>query len=176
MLPLVNETIKNGRVDGGLSIELRPNALTVVAGGEVANNGRVEEIAKILLDAAKSERPDMAAHIDTWVKLNAGEVQGVKLHTLSIPIPPDAQNRDKLVPLIGETLEVVVGTGKDSVYFAAGREPIVALKKAIEQSAAAGSKSAPPLEITASLAQVAEFLAAVGEPRDRAAPRRSPPR
>jgi hypothetical protein len=53
------------------------------------------------------------------------------------------------------------------VYVAAGRDPMDALKKAIEQSAADVSKSVPPLEISISLSKVADFIAAVGKPHER---------
>ena len=124
-------------------------------------------MAKLVLEAVKSDHPEMASNIDSWVKLNAEQFQGVTLHTVSIPIPSDANDREKIVPLIGETLEVVIGTSKDSVYVAAGRDPLAALKKAIEQSAADASKSVPPVEISVSLSKVAEFIAAVGKPHER---------
>lgn len=167
LFPMIQETIANGRVDKGVSIVLKPNALTVLAGGAIVNNGRLEEMANLVVGAIKADHPEMTANIDNWVKLNAGEFNGVALHTISIPIPPDANDRDKVVPLIGETLEVVIGTNKDSVYLAAGRDPMDALKKAIEQSAADVSKSVPPMEISISLSKVADFVAAVGKPHER---------
>jgi hypothetical protein len=163
----LQDTITNGRIDKGFSAVLKPDALTVVAGGAVVNNGRLEEMAKLVVEAVKKNHPDMAANVDNWVKLGADKYAGVVLHTVSIPIPADAKDREKLVSLIGETLEVVIGTSDDSVYIAAGRNPMEALKKAIEQSVAAASKSVPPLEITVSLAKVADFIAVVGEPRER---------
>jgi hypothetical protein len=167
LFPLLQDTVAGGRVDGGVAVVAKPDALTVLAGGAVANNGRIEEMAKLVLGAVKSDHPEMASNLDNWVKLNAEQFQGVTMHTVSIPIPSDANDREKIVPLIGETLEVVIGTSKDSVYVAAGRAPLAALKKAIEQSAAGASKSVPPVEISVSLSKVAEFIAAVGKPHER---------
>ncbi|MCC6126568.1 MAG: hypothetical protein IT426_16530 [Pirellulales bacterium] len=167
LLPLVQDSIANGRVDKGMAVVLEPRALTVVAGGALVNNGRIEEMAKLVLDAVKKDHPEMADNLDQWVKLNAEKFAGITLHTVSIPIPTDAKDRAKIVSLIGETLEVVIGTGDDSAYVAAGRDPLAALKKAIEQSAADAAKTVPPLEFTVSLSKVAEFVAAVGQPRER---------
>jgi hypothetical protein len=167
LLPLLQDTITNGRIDKGLSVMLKPNAVTVVAGGAVVNNGRIEEIAKLVVNVVKSEHPNMADNIDKWVKLDAAKVGNLTIHTVSIPIPQDAKDREKVVSMIGETLEVVVGTSKDSVYIAAGRDPMDALKKAVEQSTAEASKSVPPMEITVSLSKIAEFIAVMGEPHER---------
>lgn len=167
LFPLLQDTVASGQVDKGVSVVLKPDALTVVAGGNVVNDGRLEDIAKLIVEAVKKDHPAKAAEIDNWVKLGVDKYAGVVLHTVSIPIPADAKDRDKLVSLIGETLEVVIGTSNDSAYIAAGRNPMDALKKAIEQSAAAVSKSVPPLEISVSLAKVADFVAVVGKPHER---------
>ncbi len=163
----MQDTVTKGRIDKGLAVVLKPDAVTVLAGGAVVNNGRIDELAKLLLEMAKETHPEMASNLDHWVKLDAGKFEGIELHTLSIPIPPDAKDHDKLVPLIGETLEVVIGTTKDSVYLAAGRDPMEALEKAIKQSAADASKSVPPLEISVSLSKLADFIAAAGNPHER---------
>jgi hypothetical protein len=167
IMALLQDTLKNGRVDGGAAVIAKPDALTVVAGGAASNDGRIEDVAKIIVEAAKAEHPEKALEIDRWVKLNASEFQGVKLHTVSIPIPADAPDRAKMVPLIGETLEIVVGTTKDGAYIAAGRDPLATLKKAIEQSAAQASKNVLPFEISLSVSKAAEFIAAVGKHGER---------
>ena len=167
LLPILKDTITKGQIDKGFAVVLKPDAVTVLAGGAVANNGRLEEMAKLVLDFAKKAHPEVASNLDSWVKLNAEKFAGITLNTVSIPIPPDADDREKIVSLIGETLEVVVGASDDSVYVAAGRDPLAALKKAIEQSAAEASKSVPPLEITVSLSKVAEFIAVAGKPHER---------
>jgi hypothetical protein len=167
LFPLLHDTIANGRIDKGFAAVVKPDAVTVLAGGALVNNGRIDEMLKIVLQEVKREHPDKAAAIDSWVKLGAEKMGDITFNTISIPIPPEAGDRNKVVSLIGDTLEVVIGSSKDSVYIAAGREPLAALKKAIEQSAAAVSKSVPPVEISVSLTKVADFIAAVGKPHEK---------
>jgi hypothetical protein len=116
-------------------------------------------------DAVKKEKPE----VGEWVKLNAAEFKGVKLHTISIPIPENVPERAKHVSMIGEKLEIVIGTGKQSVYVAVGRDPLKAIKDVIESSAGSTSTGTlPPVEISVSLDSIAQFVAAVGE--DQAKP------
>ena len=73
-----------------------------------------------------------------------------------------------MVELIGETLEVVVGIGKDSLYVAAGRDAMNKLKQAIESSAAEATTPVPPMQFSLSGAlPLAKFFAAVGKEAER---------
>jgi hypothetical protein len=84
----------------------------------------------------------------------------VHLHTLSIRIPPAAKDREGIVSLIGDRLDMVVGIGPQSVCLAAGREPLKVLKQAIEQSAADSAPNVPPWEWSVSVGTTARFIAA----------------
>jgi hypothetical protein len=160
VFPIIQDTLTNGRVDKGVAVILKPNALTLVTGGTVANNGRIEELAKTVLEMAKQTDPKAAEQLGTWVKFDVEKIGDISLHTISVPIPANAHDHDKLVSLVGETIEIVIGTSKDSVYVAAGREPMAALKKAIEKSTAEASKNVPPFELSVSLTKIADFLVA----------------
>ena len=65
------------------------------------------------------------------------------MHYVSMPTPDP-----KLAPLVGDTLEVVVGIADDKVLVAVGRDAAKTLKKAIDQSKTAAGKEVPPLQIT----------------------------
>jgi hypothetical protein len=160
LLEVIQETVASGRADGAVSVLLSPGAATLVAGRYVADGRKLEATCDKLVEAARQEDPGL---VDTVLKRDVDTLQGVRLHTLSIPVPPDAKNRDKVVQLVGETLQVVVGFGEQSVYLAAGRDAIQTLKKAIEQSAAAGQHPTPPMEVSLALGQLAEFLAEAGQ-------------
>jgi hypothetical protein len=162
-MDLIEQTIKSGRIDGGMAVLLQPEAVTLLAGGAVANDGRIERIAQKLSDIARHVNPTTA----DWVKLNAAEFKGVTLHTLSIPIPDNAKDRQQVIQLIGDKIEVVVGTGKQCVYVAAGRDAMKNLQAVIEKSAAEAGKPVPPLQITLATTPVARFIAAVGKESDR---------
>jgi len=160
LLEVIQETVASGRADGAVSLLLGADAATLVAGRYIANGPKLEETLNKLVDAARQED---AALVDQVLKRNVDEFLGVRFHSLSIPIPQDAQHRDQVVQLVGQNLEVVVGIGKQSVYLAAGKDALKTLKKAVEQSAAGGPQPATPLELSLALGQLAKFLAETGQ-------------
>jgi hypothetical protein len=167
-LDVLKSTVQSGRVDGGLTAVLNPDSVTVAVGGFVAEGEKLDATLKQLVDAIVQEHPEAAAA----VKWDAGEHQGVKLHTVTVPIPPEAENREKVVQMIGENLVVVVGVGKESAYIAAGRKPAEMLKSVIDQSAKAASAKVPPLRMTLDLGSLTKFAAVAGdkeEEREKAA-------
>ncbi len=78
------------------------------------------------------------------MKVSAETYQGIHLHTVSLPTPDP-----ELTPLVGDTLDMVVGIGDDKVLVAVGRDAAKTLKKAIDRSKAAAGKEVPPLQVTA---------------------------
>jgi hypothetical protein len=160
---LLRETVNDGRVDGGMALLLQPDAVTVLAGGRIADGAKLTDAIKLMAKVASEEQPVFA----DWIKLDAEEYRSIHFHAISIPIPPDAKDREKVVSLIGEKLEVVIGVGPQSVYVALGREPLKTLKQAIDQSAADADKTVAPLEMSLALGAAAKFLAAVAKEEDR---------
>jgi hypothetical protein len=160
LLEVIQETVASGRADGAVSLLLSADAATLVAGRYIAGGPKLEETLNKLVEAARQEDP---ALVDQVLKRDVGELRGVRFHSLTIPVPQDAQNRDRVVQLVGESLEIVVGIGKQSVYLAAGKDALETLKKAVEQSAAGGPQPATPLELSLALGQLAKFLAETGQ-------------
>ncbi len=160
LLDVIQETVASGRADGAASLLLKPDAATLVAGRYVANGPKLQETLDKLVEAARQEDPAM---VDEVLTTDVARVKDVRLHRLSLKVPDDAENRAKLVQLVGEKVEVVVGVGKQSFYLAAGRHALETLKKAIERSAAGPQQKAPPMELSVALGQVAEFLAEAGQ-------------
>jgi len=163
VLDVVQQTLASGSVDGGMAAMLDPDAVTLLAGGYVADPARLDKAAKVLVDVARQQEPASA----DWVKLDADQFRDVRFHTVSIPIPPDADDRDKVVRLIGEKLEAVVGFGERSIYVAAGRDALKTLKRAIEQSVQQSNRTVPPVRLSVALGPLAKFVAEVGEEKDR---------
>ncbi len=97
---------------------------------------------------AKSELPE--------IKLNAGKLGDMTLHTMSIPVP-DA-NAQKA---FGETADLVVGIGAKSVHVAFGRSASEALKKVVDHSQANTGKSVPPFQLIAALTPILTFANSV---------------
>lgn len=164
VLDALKATVEKGRADGGVAVLLEPEAATIVAGGVLVGAPSLEEAARKVVEAAKAEHPE----IGDWVRFDAEHYKSVEFHTLSIPIPPDAEDREKVVALIGEKLEVVVGLAPEAVYLAAGREPLKQLKQAIDSSAELAGAAVEPLRCALDLGTLARFVAAVGKPREQA--------
>lgn len=153
---LTVETINSGRIDGGMAVVLKPDALTLAAGGYVADGDKLTKTLKLIAKVASEERPEVAG----WIRLDAEECRSVRLHTLSVPLPAQVNDRARIVSLIGEKLEMAVGIGPQSAYVAVGREPLKVLKQVIEQSAAEGAQDVPPVELSLSAGGAAKFIAA----------------
>jgi len=165
LLDVTEETLASGRLDAGMSIRLRPNAATLVVGRYVADGPKLEKVLGQLVDAARRKHPDF---VNKVLKANADQYQGVRFHVVSIPIAPETKHRDKVVQLIGETLEIVVGIGDQSYYLSAGRDALKTLKQAIERSQTRSFQTIPPAELSIDLGRVAKFMAAVGEEKHQA--------
>lgn len=146
----------DGRVDGGSAVVLKPDAVTLLAGGRVADSAKVADAVHKLVGVATQREPAVAQ----WIKFDAAEHKSVRFHTLSIPIPQNVKDRQRVVALIGEKLETVVGVGPQSVYVAMGREPLAALKQVIDQSATEADKKQPVAEFSFALGAAAKFIAA----------------
>jgi hypothetical protein len=164
LLDVVQDTVAAGKADGGMSVLADPNAMTFVAGGFVSDGMKLEQVVKQVVEILKNEAP----HVASMVELDADRCQGVNLHRVTVPIPPDADDRDKVVQMIGESLEVIVGMGGEGIYVAAGRDAMQTLKKAIASSAKQSQGAAAPLEIALALHPIAKLVAAVGKENERA--------
>jgi len=117
-----------------------------------------------LAEAARDRNADPQAA--TW-NLDAARAQDVRLHTLVIPVSKDAQDRRTLVRMFGEEVEVVVGAGEHSLYVAAGKNPVQALKQAIQGSRSKAPRKQPPVRFSLALGPLARFLAETGHQADR---------
>jgi hypothetical protein len=142
------KTIQSGKIDGGATVLLAPESATLVAGATVADGPAVESALKKFVEMAKSELPE--------VKLNAGTLNGITLHTMSIPIPDAGAQK-----VFGEAADVVVGIGAKSVHIAFGRNAADALKKVVDQSAASTAKTVPPFQMIVSLTPIFKFANSV---------------
>ena len=142
---------------------LDPKSATLLAGGYVADGAKLDAVAKQVADIVRNVNPVAG----NWVVLDVEQYHQVALHTVSIPIGYDVKHHNTVVELIGETLEVVVGIGKDSLYVAAGRDAMNKLKQAIESSAAEASTPVPPMQFSLSALPLAKFIAAVGKEAER---------
>jgi hypothetical protein len=160
---VVRSTVAAGRSDFGFAVIAKPDALTLIAGGVIVDGDKLNQTFKDLVAAVSGENPG----IHSLVKLDAGEHKGVKFHTISIPLSGGDEQQEKVIKLVGDTLEIAVGIGPKSVYFAAGRSPMDLVKTAIDKSSELAGKAVPPLRITLDTEKLAKLLAVVSKEEDR---------
>lgn len=164
MLGVAEKAAVSGRVDQGGSLVLKPDAVTLVSSRYVADGRKLEETLGIAVEAARVEYPGVVAKL---LKPNADEWKGVRLHVLSIPIPERCKKRDKVVQLVGENLDIVVGFGDTFTCCAAGKNAMTTLKQVIDRSLASPDQAVRPLQFSISLSQVADFIVVVADEKHK---------
>jgi len=165
LFDVIRGTVASGRFDGAAAAVLKSDAVTLLAGAYVADGAKLEATLKELAEAARAENPEFVAQV---LKLDAEQYEGVNFHTVSIPIPDDAEDRDKIVQIVGESFEIVVGIGAESAYVSAGRDAMKTLKEAITKSREESSLAVPPMQVSLALGALADFIAELGDEEDRA--------
>jgi hypothetical protein len=145
-------TIDAGKMDMGAVVNLSPNALTVVAGGFVGDPSKLESGLKKLAESHPEKKSELPP-----VKWNAETYKDVAFHTMSVPTPADEKES---LALFGEQIDFALGIGKESFYFAMGRDCLAAAKKVIDDSAASPGKEVAPVEMTVSVGQILTTVAA----------------
>jgi hypothetical protein len=148
-IDILVDTIKTGKFDGGASVVLAPNALTALGGFHVAEGKDVEAVLRRVADMAKDE-PDFPG-----INFNVDKQGDIAFHTMTIPIPEEEDARK----LLGDTLEIAVGTGKDSAYFGFGHNCVAQLKSIISSQPA--QQPVPPFQMTMSLKPIMQFVSAI---------------
>lgn len=145
------ETIKTGKMDGGMSVMMEPGNISVLGGFHVASGKDIEDVLRRLAKMAEEE-PDFPG-----IKFNADRSEGVDFHTMSVPVPEDEGARK----VLGPTLEMAVGTGEDSAYIGFGTNCVAKLKEIIGSQPK--QKSVPPFQLTISATPIMEFVSAMDD-------------
>jgi len=160
LFDVIRDTTASGRSDGALSLVVRPEEVRLLFGGYLADGPKLESVVKPVADFLQKHHPLFAN-----LKLDAEKAEGVNFHTLDLPAPQGGA-RDKFVQVFGDSLQVVVGFGKEAVYVAAGKDSLNALKQAIRKSASP-TTPASLCQVSLALKPVADAVAAVGRERER---------
>ena len=151
-LAAFQKTLEGGVTDGGASLELGDNSMSLVAGAYVADSQKVLEGIKKYAELETTDMPK--------VELDAETVGDVKFHNVTYKIP---DHNEKATKLLTENGEMIVGVGKNAVYFAIGADPVAAVKAAIAASAKSPKKAIMPFEMTIGMKQALEFAKSVAE-------------
>jgi len=153
-------TAAGGRSDGAVSLVVRPDRVTLIAGAYVADGRKLQSVVKPVLQYLSGRHEALAN-----LKLNAATCQGVSLHTLSIPAPTNT-DRDKFIRMFGKSMEIVLGFGPQAAYLAVGKDAMESLKRAIGKSSKPAAP-AHPFEISLAMKPIADFIAATGKLHER---------
>ncbi len=140
LLDALEATTMSGHFDVAGHVDLSSTMLSVIAGGFAKETGKIESAAKKVAALLEGE-PDFPG-----VEWNADSHQGAAIHTMSIPLPPEAPEEAR--EMFGESLDLALGLGDEVVYFAAGKDCVDQLKEAINKSQSAGSVAVQPMQLT----------------------------
>ena len=152
VMDILLDTVAGGKLDGGAVLMLDSQVFTLAAGAYVADGTDLEQTVKKLVTLAEGE--DAVRNVQ-W---NAQQHAGVRLHTMSMPIP-DEEARD----VLGDEVSVVVGIGPQSGYLAVGTDCVELLKKILDTSADGVDKKVTSGQMTLSLAPILQFVASVDD-------------
>ena len=149
---VATSTIETGKADGGAALMLEQDRLNFAAGLFVADGKALDAAFRKLVELAQHQ-PDFPS-----VSFDAAEHGGVAFHTMKVPVKEeDAQK------VLGEELDVVLGTGAQSAYFAFGEGSIDLLKQVIDKSTSEADRTIPPLQLKLALTPIVEFASYVDE-------------
>jgi hypothetical protein len=151
----LESTIASGQMDGGASLQLEPEKLTIVAGMLVKDPSKIESALKKLAAAAEKD-PEFPG-----VQWNAATHGDVNFHTLEVPMPANKGDvKPNVRKLLGDKVNVAIGIGPEAIYVAAGKDYLEVVNQAIDASKADPNKSVPPFEVSASLGPIMATFAA----------------
>jgi hypothetical protein len=153
LFDVADATIKTGKTDVGVAVNLAPEKLQLAVGGMVADGSKLEKAVKDLIELAKGE-PDFQDKVS--VKLDFETYKGIRFHQAKVKLPDeDAQK------VFGETLDVYLGVSDKAAYLAAGKDSLAFVKSIIDGSAAQAGKQVLPMDLSVSLVQILEFANSV---------------
>jgi hypothetical protein len=145
---VISDTVAEGKADGGAVLMVEDDGLNFASGLHVANPKELENLVKELV-------PQVEQRVGSrlQVELNSGSYRNVTFHRVTYDIPDD---QEPAIKLLGEQLQVIVGIGEKSAYFAAGGNPLDLLKKAMDD--AGPSDTQPAFQMNFYLAPVMKLV------------------
>ena len=149
-------TIKKGKYDLGMKVDMGGNQLSMVGGAFVADGTKFEEMLRELDAEVKKKEGSKYPGI----KFDAAKVGSVELHAITVPVPEDEEEARKM---FGENLNLIVGTGPTDIFVSLGKDAKALLETAVKGVSSSAKTSDLPIKARISLAQVLEFASSVSE-------------
>ena len=127
MFDMIGETVERGRMDMGAMLMTADGKMNFVMGAEVAEPEKLEDSLKEVAKMVEKEVGD-----EVQFDLNAGSHRGTTFHEILIEVP---SSEEEARNILGDQVTLVVGIGKEAVYFGMGDDPESAMKQAMDKSA-----------------------------------------
>jgi len=143
-------TLDEGKSDVGGMIRIDDEQLNAVAGFFVSDGSKVAQLAKDL--AAKLRESGQAEQLKFL--FDADNYKGVVLHYVETDVP---ESETQVRQIFGPTIRLIIGTGPDAVYLAAGKEGESFLKGLIDSASGDQGGERPLVQAELRLLPILEF-------------------
>jgi hypothetical protein len=151
-LDVARQTVELKKSDAGMAVVLGDNP-SMILGTLIAAGDKLDTTFKKLIKEITTDKPELGS----MIKLDAETYEGIKFHTVTLPVPPAEGAKE----IFGDAIQIVVGISESRLYFGAGKDPVAALKKAIAASKESPDKEISPMEMVVSAEPIAKFVAKV---------------
>ncbi|GAB6164452.1 hypothetical protein JCM19992_04520 [Thermostilla marina] len=147
-------TLEKGTFEIAASLSLADNTVSGVGVCTFAAARDLEAQIKDLLQQAMEDDEDLADSL----KIDAESYKGYDLHVLTVPTD---EAPEEVFRVFGAKIEAVLAFSDEAIAFAVGSDGINVLKKAIDDSQAAGPQKVAPVEAYLKFKPLLDFVAAV---------------
>ena len=153
IVDVVSESLKEGVIDAGMTAVIEDSDANLIGGVKVADPTKIETAVKDFVPMLKekiAEIEDEGAEVpEITFNLDKETHDGIRFHEIEVEID-DAKARE----VIGDSVQILIGFGKDSIYYGVGNDPLPMIKKA----KAAKQKTEFSTEINVQLAQFMKLM------------------
>lgn len=147
LFDIVITAVEGEHIEGGAAMILEDDTFSLIAGGHVVNGA---DFAKRLRDFCELCDQDDGFPEVSW---NVAEHRGVHFHRWEIPV-----GHPSLAPVVGERLEITLGTGEECGYLSVGSESGDLLKRVLDRSHQMKDSVVPPSQMSVSLRPIVRYL------------------
>ncbi len=154
--------LKANNSDMGMIVKADSQGVALAAGLTPVDGDKLSGLVKKFADQLAKDAPEVAKRI----KLDAEQREGVHFHTFSLPVEEmglEGTEKENVQKLLGTSLDVVIGAGKDEMYLAAGRNALDLLKTAMDQSKQLAGQTVPPMQMFIAGAPIARLIQTFAE-------------
>ncbi|MEZ6094415.1 MAG: hypothetical protein R3C03_09285 [Pirellulaceae bacterium] len=148
---ILDSTLKDGVMDVGGNIVLSDDGANMALGVVCANPQEFEGKVKELVEVAKAEMEEEGVEVN----MNVETFEGANFHEIVFPIPED---EEEMTNLFGDTGHLFIGFGSDTIYFAAGNDPMPNLKDSMTRTTGAETV---PMQYNLYLAPLMQKIASI---------------